>query len=218
MSLVVAIDGPAGSGKGTAAKLVSQKLNFINIDTGAMYRCVALKMLEDNISLEEYDKIHKLLDEINIEFNGEKVILNGRDVSKEIRTVEVSNFTSPVSTIGFIREKMVELQQEIGKGKNVVMEGRDIGTVVFPNADLKIYLDATSEERAKRRVAQNTRNNIESNYEQILKDIIERDKRDSTREISPLKKADDAILIDSTNLTIEEVVNKIVELAKSHNI
>ena len=216
--MIIAIDGPAGSGKGTAAKLVSQKLNFINIDTGAMYRCVALKMLEDNISLEEYDKIHKLLDEINIEFNGEKVILNGRDVSKEIRTVEVSNFTSPVSTIGFIREKMVELQQEIGKGKNVVMEGRDIGTVVFPNADLKIYLDATSEERAKRRVAQNTRNNIESNYEQILKDIIERDKRDSTREISPLKKADDAILIDSTNLTIEEVVNKIVELAKSHNI
>lgn len=212
--MIIAIDGPAGSGKGTAAKLVSQKLNFINIDTGAMYRCVALKMLEYNIGLEELDRIHKLLDEINIEFNGEKVILNGRDVSKEIRTVEVSNFTSPVSTISFVREKMVELQQEMGKGKNVVMEGRDIGTVVFPNADLKIYLDATAEERAKRRVAQNTRNNIESNYEQILKDIIERDKRDSTREISPLKKADDAILIDSTNLTIEEVVNKIVDLAK----
>lgn len=212
--MIIAIDGPAGSGKGTAAKLVSQKLNFINIDTGAMYRCVALKMLEYNIGLEELDRIHKLLDEINIEFNGEKVILNDRDVSKEIRTVEVSNFTSPVSTIGFVREKMVELQQEMGKGKNVVMEGRDIGTVVFPNADLKIYLDATAEERAKRRVAQNTRNNIESNYEQILKDIIERDKRDSTREIAPLKKADDAILIDSTNLTIEEVVNKIVDLAK----
>ena len=212
--MIIAIDGPAGSGKGTAAKLVSQKLNFINIDTGAMYRCVALKMLEYNIGLEELDRIHKLLDEINIEFNGEKVILNGRDVSKEIRTVEVSNFTSPVSTISFVREKMVELQQEMGKGKNVVMEGRDIGTVVFPNADLKIYLDATAEERAKRRVAQNKRNNIESNYEQILKDIIERDKRDSTREISPLKKADDAILIDSTNLTIEEVVNKIVDLAK----
>ena len=212
--MIIAIDGPAGSGKGTAAKLVSQKLNFMNIDTGAMYRCVALKMLENNIGLDDSEKIHKILDEMNIEFNGEKVILNGRDVSKEIRTIEVSNFTSPVSTIGFIREKMVELQKQIGNGNNVVMEGRDIGTVVFPNADLKIYLDATPEERARRRVSQNTRNNIESNYEQILQDIIERDKRDSTREISPLKKAEDAVLIDSTELTIEEVVNKIVELAK----
>lgn len=212
--MIIAIDGPAGSGKGTAAKLVSQRLNFINIDTGAMYRCVALKMLENHIALEELDKIHKLLDEIQIDFEGEKVILNGRDVSKEIRTVEVSNFTSPVSTIGFIRKKMVELQQKLGEGKDVVMEGRDIGTVVFPNADLKVYLDATAEERARRRVEQNTRNNIESNYEQILKDIIERDKRDSTRENSPLRKAEDAIMIDSTNLTIEEVVNKIVQLAK----
>ena len=212
--MIIAIDGPAGSGKGTAAKLVSQRLNFINIDTGAMYRCVALKMLENKIGLEEYDKIHEILDEIEIDFDGDKVILNGRDVSKDIRTVEVSNFTSPVSAIGFIREKMVELQQEMGKGKNVVMEGRDIGTVVFPNADVKIYLDATAEERARRRVAQNTSNNVVSSYEQILKDIIERDKRDSTREISPLKKADDAIVIDSTHLTIEEVVNKIVDLAK----
>lgn len=213
--MIIAIDGPAGSGKGTAAKLVSERLNFINIDTGAMYRCVALKMAENNIGLEDYEEIHKILEDIEIDFEGQNVILNGRDVSKEIRTVEISNFVSPVSAIGFIREKMVELQRKLGAGKSVVMEGRDIGTVVFPNADLKIYLDATAEERARRRVAQNAENNIVSNFEQILKDIIERDKRDSTREISPLKKADDAIVVDSTNLTIEEVVNRIVELAKS---
>lgn len=212
--MIIAIDGPAGSGKGTAAKLVSEKLNFINIDTGAMYRCVALKMAENDIGLEDYDEIHKILDDIEIDFEGQKVFMNGRDVSKEIRTVEISNFVSPVSAIGFIREKMVDLQRKLGAGKSVVMEGRDIGTVVFTNADLKIYLDATAEERARRRVNQNSENNIISDYDQILKDIIERDKRDSTREISPLKKADDAIVVDSTNLSIEEVVNKIVELAK----
>lgn len=213
--MIIAIDGPAGSGKGTAAKLVSERLNFVNIDTGAMYRCVALKMTENNVGLEDYEKIHEILNSIEIDFEGPKVLLNGRDVSKEIRTVEISNFVSPVSAIGFIREKMVDLQRKLGAGKSVVMEGRDIGTVVFPNADLKIYLDATPEERARRRVAQNTENNIESNYEQILKDIIERDKRDSTREISPLKKADDAIVVDSTNLTIEEVVSTIIDLAKA---
>lgn len=213
--MIIAIDGPAGSGKGTIAKLVSEKLKFINIDTGAMYRCVALKMLEKKIGLDNYDEIHKILNEIDISFDDESVILNGKDVSKDIRSIEVSNFVSPVSAIGFIRDKMVELQRKLGDENNVVMEGRDIGTVVFPNAELKIYLDATPEERARRRVAQNTSNNIESNYEQILKDIIERDTRDSTRKISPLKKADDAVVIDSTNLTIEEVVNKVIELVEN---
>ncbi|MBR3697413.1 MAG: (d)CMP kinase [Clostridia bacterium] len=212
--MIIAIDGPAGSGKGTVAKLVAKKLNFINIDTGAMYRCVALRMLQNNINLNNSPEIQKILNEIKIEFKDEKVILNGSDVSKEIRTIEVSNFVSPVSTIGFIREKMVELQRKLGEEKNVVMEGRDIGTVVFPNADLKIYLDATPEERARRRVKQNLNNCIISDFEQILNDIIERDIRDSTRKISPLKKADDAIVIDSTNLTIEEVVNKIIELTQ----
>ena len=215
--MIIAIDGPAGSGKGTVAKLISEKLKFVNIDTGAMYRCVALKMYENHIGINDFEKIHEVLDNIEINFENEKVFLNGRDVSKDIRTVEISNFVSPVSTIGFVREKMVDLQRELGRKNNVVMEGRDIGTVVFPNADLKIYLDATPEERARRRVAQNIQNGIESNYDQILKDIIERDNRDSTREISPLKKADDAILIDSTNLTIDEVVNRIIDLVKSKN-
>lgn len=213
--MIIAIDGPAGSGKGTVAKIISEKLNFTNIDTGAMYRCVALKMVEENVNLEEYDKIHKILDNIKIDFEGKKVLLNGRDVSKEIRTVEISNFVSPVSAIDFVREKMVYLQRELGKGKNVVMEGRDIGTVVFPDAELKIYLDATPEERARRRVEQNSQNKIRSSYVQILKDIIERDNRDSTRKVSPLKKASDAVVIDSTNLTIENVVNKIINLAKN---
>ena len=212
--MIIAIDGPAGSGKGTVASIISKKLHYINIDTGAMYRCVALVMLENNIKLEEVDKIHEILDKISIDFSAGNVLLNGRNVSKEIRSVEVSNFVSPVSTIDFVREKMVQIQQKLGKNKDVVMEGRDIGTVVFPNADLKIYLDATPEERARRRLEQNLRNNIVSNYEQILEDIKARDYRDSTRKISPLKRADDAIIIDSTNLNIKEVVNKILQLVK----
>lgn len=210
--MIVAIDGPAGSGKGTITKLIAEKRNLQYIDTGAMYRCVALKMLEEKISLEDTESIKQILENIEIDIEGVKVFLNGREVTKEIRSVEVSNFSSPVSTIGFVRTKMVELQRVLARGKNVIMEGRDIGTVVFPNADVKIYLDATSEERAKRRVEQNKKNGIRSDYNEILKDIIERDNRDMNREISPLKKADDAILLDTTSLSIEEVVEKISKM------
>lgn len=210
--MIVAIDGPAGSGKGTVTKIIAEKKNLQYIDTGAMYRCVALKMLEEKISLEDIKNIEQILDNIEIDLKGSKVFLNGKEVTKEIRSVEVSNFTSPVSTIGFIREKMVELQRTLAKGKDVIMEGRDIGTVVFPDADVKIYLDATSEERAKRRVEQNKQNGISSNYNQILKDIIERDNRDMNREISPLRKAEDAILVDTTSLTIEDVVEKVSDI------
>jgi cytidylate kinase len=210
--MVVAIDGPAGSGKGTVTKIVAKSLGLQYIDTGAMYRCIALKMLEEKVTLEDNKKIRDILDNIKIDLQGSKVFLNGRDVTKEIRTIEVSNFTSPVSAIGFIREKMVELQRELANGKNVIMEGRDIGTVVFPNAEVKIYLDATPEERARRRFEQNQKNGIESNYEQILKDIIERDTRDMSRENSPLKKADDAVWLDTTELTIDEVIEKIIAI------
>ncbi len=213
--MIVAVDGPAGSGKGTLTKLVADKLNLQYIDTGAMYRCIALKMLEEGICLEDTDKIKEILDGIEIDLQGPKVILNGRDVSKEIRTVEVANFTSPVSTIDFVRTKMVELQRGLGKEKDIIMEGRDIGTVVFPNADVKIYLDASAEERAKRRVKQNEENGIASNYEQILKDIIERDTRDMSRPNSPLKKAEDAVVVDTTDAECEVNAQKIIDVIKS---
>lgn len=213
--MIVAVDGPAGSGKGTITKMVADKLNLQYIDTGAMYRCIALKMLEDDIGLEDTEKIKEILDNIKIDLEGTKVFLNERDVSKEIRTVEVANFTSPVSTIDFIRTKMVELQRGLAKGKNVIMEGRDIGTVVFPDADVKIYLDASAEERAKRRVKQNKENGITSNYEQILKDIIERDTRDMSRPNSPLKKAEDAVIVDTTDAEPEINAQKVIDVIKS---
>lgn len=213
--MIVAVDGPAGSGKGTLTKIVADKLNLQYIDTGAMYRCIALKMLEEGIGLEDIDKIKEILEDVKIDLDGATVILNGRDVSKKIRTVEVANFTSPVSTIDCIRTKMVELQRDLAKEKDIIMEGRDIGTVVFPNADVKIYLDATAEERAKRRVKQNEENGITSNYEQILKDIIERDTRDMSRPNSPLKKADDAIVVDTTDAGCEVNAQKIIEIIKS---
>lgn len=218
MSFVVAIDGPAGSGKGTITKAVAEKMDLVNIDTGAMYRCVALDMIEKGISIEEEDKIERLLNEIKIELINKneslEILLNGKNVTKQIRTPEVTKFVSPVSTVKCIREKMTKLQRNFGKSQNIIMEGRDIGTTIFPNANVKIYLDATPEERARRRVKQNIENGIESNYEEILEAIKMRDKRDSTREISPLKKADDAIYIDSSEMTIDEVVEKIVNIIK----
>ena len=213
MSFVIAIDGPAGSGKGTITKLVGEKLGLINIDTGATFRCVALNMLQEKISIDEQEKIEKLLEKINIDIkeNGE-IYLNGQEVTERIRENDVTNFVSPVSAIKCVREKLLEVQRNIAKGKNDIMEGRDIGTVVFPNADIKIYLDASSEERAKRRVKQNEEKGIKSTYEEVLQNIIDRDKRDSNRKIAPLKQAQDAIYIDTTNMTIEEVVEKIIEL------
>ena len=215
MSFIVAIDGPAGAGKGTITKQVAEKLNLINVDTGATFRCVALNMLKENISIDEEEKIKNLLEKINIEMksNGE-IFLNGENVTKKIRENDVNNFVSPVSTIQIVRNKLLEIQRKIAEGKDVIMEGRDIGTTVFPNADVKIYLDATPEERAKRRMIQNQEKGIETSYEEVLENIKDRDKRDSTRKISPLKKAEDAIYIDSSDMTIEEVVDKVITLIK----
>ena len=216
MGFIVAIDGPAGSGKGTIAKLLGEKLNLVNIDTGAMYRCIALQMLRENIGLDEENKIKDVLDKTDIilksEENEYKVYLNGEDVSLAIRTEEVSNFVSPMSKLQIIRDKLIDLQRKTAENADIVMEGRDIGTNVFPNADVKIYLDATPEERARRRVKQNIEKGLESEYKTVLEDIKARDYRDSTREIAPLKKADDAVYLDSTNLTIEEVVEKAIEI------
>ncbi len=219
MSFIVAIDGPAGSGKGTIAKKIANKINAINIDTGAMFRCVALKALRENASVEDKDKIRKILNEIKIELkpNG-KVFLDNEDVTTKIRTEEVSKYSSPISTIQEVRDKLLNLQRNMAVSQDVVMEGRDIGTVVFPNANVKIYLDATPEERAKRRILQNQEKGIDSNYKEVLEEIKQRDYRDMTREIAPLKKAEDAIYIDSTNLSIEEVSNKILEIIEKNKI
>ena len=216
MSFLVAIDGPAGSGKGTITKLVGEELGLVNIDTGATFRCVALNMLQEKIEIDEEEKIKEMLDKIKIEMteNGQ-VFLNGKEVTNEIRQNEVNNFVSLVSTIKIVRDRLLEIQRNIAEGKNVIMEGRDIGTVVFPNANVKIYLDATPEERAKRRLKQNQEKGIQSSYEEVLKNIIDRDKRDSSREIAPLKKAEDAVYVDSSDLTIEQVVQKIVELIRT---
>lgn len=218
MGFVVAVDGPAGSGKGTITREVAKKMNLINIDTGAMYRCVTLLMIRQNIKLEDKEKIKEILDKIDIKFgieNGEqKVYLNGEDVSLLIRTKEVNEFVSPVSTLKIVRERLADMQREMSKAIDVIMEGRDIGTNVFPNANVKIYLDATPEERAKRRFKQNEEIGIQIPYEEILESVKNRDYIDSHREISPLKQAEDAIYIDSTNMTIDEVVEEIVNIIK----
>jgi cytidylate kinase len=219
MGFIVAVDGPAGSGKGTVTKLVGKRENLIYIDTGAMYRCVTLYMIRNNINIENLEDVNNVLDNIKIELKIEdeiqKVYLNGEDVSLEIRTEKVNKLVSPVSKILSVREKLKVEQRKMSKFQDIIMEGRDIGTVVFPNADVKIYLDATPEERATRRLKQNIENGMtEETYEQILESVKNRDYIDSHREIAPLKQAEDAIYIDSSNLTIEEVVNKIVEIIK----
>lgn len=219
MAFIVAIDGPAGSGKGTITKLVGKRLNLVNIDTGAMYRCASLYMIRNNISLDEIDKINEMLK--NIEIKQEKVndidkfYLNGEDVSDKIREKDVNSIVSQVSHIIIVRERMVELQREIGKNTDIIMEGRDIGTNVFPLADVKIYLDATPEERANRRLKQNEEKGIKMSYAEILENIKFRDNNDKTSPVAPLKQAEDAIYLDTTNMTIEEVVEEIVKIVNS---
>ena len=209
MNKIVAIDGPAGSGKGTVAKILADKCNLMYIDTGAMYRAIAYKMLKNNIKLEEEDKIVKLAKNSDIKFIEGKTILDGEDISHEIRTMEVTKIVSPVSSIVKLREILVELQRKMAEGSDVIMEGRDITTVVFPNATYKFYLDADVEERAKRRYKENMEKNIESSYDEILENIKKRDYNDMHKEIGSLTRTEDSIYVDSTNMTIDEVVEKI---------
>ncbi len=216
--MIVAIDGPAGSGKGTVTKLIAKRMGLINLDTGATYRCVALETIRRGLTLEEKQKIIDLVDDLDIEFEYEnddiKVFLNGEDVTSEIRNMEVTKIVSQVSSIVAVRLKMVELQRRMAKGKDVIMEGRDIGTYVFPNADVKIYLDADVEERAKRRFKENQEKGIDSSYEEILENIKLRDENDKNKEIGSLKIADDATIVDSSKLTIEEMTNKVEEIIR----
>ena len=216
MSFIVAIDGPAGSGKGSVTKLIAEKLNLHCIDTGAMYRCVALDMMNKGIKIDELEKINELLKNIDIVLDeeNEKVFLNGQDVSKEIRRVEVTKIVSQVSAIKEVRLKLVEMQRKIAKDKDIIMEGRDITTVVFPNANVKIYLDADVEERARRRQKQNEEKNIKSTYEQVLEDMKKRDENDKNKEFGALKIAEDAIIFDSTGRTAEQSAKKLIKIIK----
>ena len=218
MGIIVALDGPAGSGKGTITKLVAKRLGLVNIDTGAMYRCVTLECLNNNIKPEEVEKIAEVLENINIQLKREgenqKVLLNGQDVSKEIRTERIDENVAKFAALKIVREKITPLQQKMGENTDIIMEGRDIGTVVFPNADVKIFLDCSLEERAKRRYKQNLERGLNTPYEEILSELIKRHKLETEREVAPFIQAEDAIYLDSSNLNIEEVTEKTIQIIK----
>ena len=211
---IIAIDGPAGSGKGTLAKELSEKFNLVNIDTGATYRCVALKTLKDNIKIDETDKIIEISKNINIDLKQDgRVFLDGEDVTKEIRSKEVTTIVSPISSIVEVRKNLVDIQRKIAEGKNVVMEGRDITTVVFPNAQYKFYLDASLESRAKRRYEENQQKGIDMSYEEVYDNIQKRDYNDMHKEVGSLTRTDDQIYIDTTNISVDEeveIIGKII--------
>jgi len=219
----IAIDGPAGAGKSTIAKIVAKELGFIYVDTGAMYRTIALACFRAGIKADETEKVIAKLDDIEVTLgydNGtQKVYLNGEDVSLEIRREEIGNMTSAIAVYEKVRENMVEvrehllnLQKELARTQDVVMDGRDIGTAVLPNADLKIYLTASSRTRAERRCKELVEKGINCDIDTVEKDIIDRDYRDMHREISPLTQAEDAVLVDSSNMSIDEVVKEIIKL------
>ena len=218
MNKIVAIDGPAGSGKGTLASIISRECNLVNIDTGATYRCVALKALRNNLTMEDKQEIIELSNNIDIEFGLDgKVFLDKEDVTDLIRSKEVTKFVSPVSSIVSVRKNMVELQRKMAENQDVIMEGRDITTVVFPNAQYKFYLDASLEERARRRFKQNQEKGIEMSYEEIIENMKARDYNDMHKEVGSLMRTDDQIYIDSTNMTIDEVADKVIKIVKGED-
>jgi len=207
--LILAIDGPAGAGKSTISKLVADKLNIEYIDTGAMFRAIAYKLINENVSLEDKDKIKDILKNTEVDFQDGKIYLDKIDISKDIRSSDISLAASNIAKNTDVRDKLLDLQRKIASKKSLVMDGRDIGTVVLPDAKYKFFLTASVEVRALRRFKElNQNSNI--SIEEVTEDIIKRDYNDMNREIAPLKQADDSILIDSSNLSIDETVDKIV--------
>lgn len=213
---IIAIDGPAGAGKSTIARLVAERLGYIYIDTGAMYRAVAWKVWQSQTPISEHGKITALANQLDIHFekidSDQRIITDGEDLTEAVRTTEATRLSSPVSAIRGVRKKLVELQRKMGENGGVVMEGRDIGTVVFPNAEVKIFLTASVTERARRRTEQLKEQGIEADQEQIAAEITERDLRDSSREHAPLKQASDAAFIDTDSMSIEQVVDAIIDI------
>ncbi len=218
MNYSVAIDGPAGAGKSTIAKLVAKKFDLMYINTGAMYRAVALKATEKNIQPNEVEKLEALIDTMEMEFINDDLYLNGENIQDKITIPSISNIVSNYASVLEVRVKLVDLQRRMAKKFNVIMDGRDIGTVVLKDSKYKIFLTATAEERARRRFDELTARDIECSYDEILKDIIDRDYKDSHREVDPLKKADDAIEVDTTGLNIEQVTNKIISIIEGKNV
>lgn len=218
---VVTIDGPAGAGKSTVAKALARRLKFSYLDTGAMYRAAALKALHLKVNLEDEAALASVAKAITIDFQedphkGLRVILDGEDVSEEIRTIEVTNNTFYMARAPKVREIMVDLQRKIGSRRDVVIEGRDVGTVVFPKAKYKFYLDADFEERARRRIKELEDKGQAVEAQKLKQELEERDRKDFSRKVGPLKRADDAVFLDSTHLSIEDTVEKMLEIIKGH--
>ncbi|MDE6052321.1 MAG: (d)CMP kinase [Lachnospiraceae bacterium] len=217
-NIAIAIDGPAGAGKSTIAKLIAKKKGYIYVDTGAMYRAMTLYFIEQGIGADEQERISEAVPDVDVTItyeNGEQIVwLNGRNVNGLIRTEEVGKIASSISANKEVRKKLVELQQALARKESVVMDGRDIGTCVLPDADVKIYLTADSHVRAVRRYEELKTKGQECDLDVIEKDIIERDYQDTHRELSPLRQAEDAVLLDSSDMTIEQVADAIIKLCK----
>lgn len=219
MTYQIAIDGPSSSGKSTVAQIIAKRLGITYIDTGAMYRAVTVAVLEENVNIENNEEIEKILSNIKIQFkwveNKQHIYLNDKDVSEKIRSTKVTSNVSAVSALKAVRELLVELQREIASTNSVAMDGRDIGTVVLPNAEYKFFFTADARVRAKRRFEENkAAGRLDQTLEELTELIIKRDKYDSNREISPLKQAEDAIVIDSTNMTVDEMVENVLGYIK----